>query len=635
MPIRLILTQEENLEINSLEQKNFSIEDDGVSILLPFKTIEKGEHHIVIDPSDKLGEVLEYIISELKKNKFPFELDHDLKRYWANYSFEKAKIKELKNKRYKLSNKNFQEKIFQQKHKPLSHQVKGIEHALKVENAANFSVPGSGKTQIALGAFVTWRRNNLVEKALVIGPASCFEPWEEEARDCLNQKIKILRWSGNISQRRRIDGIIKDIDLILVTYQTACNDYLLLTQLMRRYKFLLILDESHYIKNPESARAQMAIRLSHFAWKRLILTGTPAPHSLLDIWTQFSFLWPSRQLLKDYQSFRERIEKSKNPVIDLRNELSPFFIRTTKRELGLPEVKSNIIAIKNKDIPFEQKKIIDLLELKTLVEARSLNISEMDINVLRKWRAARVIRLLQAASNPSLLLSKLDLYNSEDIDTSGLIKYATIFLDRKKIPAKVEAVIKVTKAIVESGKKVIIWTWFIDNIKLLEDLLNKYNPLKIYGGIKPYEDDSADVEESRERNIHEFKTRKDRSILLANPAACAESISLHKHCQHAIYLDRNFNCGQFLQSMDRIHRVGMLPGMTANYHIPFINCAIERAVDNRLKQRQKILYNLLSDPMPVLGIDEELWIADTNEELDFAFADLMKEIKNDLAKKSV
>lgn len=67
MPIRLLLTQEENLEFNSLEQKNFSIEDDGVSILFPFKKVEQGEHHIVIDPEDRLGEVLEYIISELKK----------------------------------------------------------------------------------------------------------------------------------------------------------------------------------------------------------------------------------------------------------------------------------------------------------------------------------------------------------------------------------------------------------------------------------------------------------------------------------------------------------------------------------------------------------------------------------------
>jgi hypothetical protein len=636
MPIRLFLTQEGNLKINSSEQKRFSIEDDGISIFFPFKIVEKREHYIVIDPLDKLGEVLEYIFSEFNKSKFPFELDHELRRYWDNYCYEKTKIKELKSKRYKLSEKKFKQIVFKSKRKPLLHQIKGIIHALAVENAANFSVPGSGKTQIALGFFISLKRKNLIEKALIIGPASCFLPWEEEARDCLKRRIKILRWSGNISYRRKIGGMIKNIDIILVTHKTACNDYLLLEQLMRRYKFLLILDESHYIKNPISARAQMAMRLSNFAWKRMILTGTPAPHSLLDIWTQFSFLWPSRQLLKDYQSFIVKIENSNNPVTKLKNELKPFFIRTTKKELELPNIKSNIIPIKKENIPFEQRKIIELLELKTLVEARKFNMSDADMNVLRRWRAARIIRLLQAASNPALLLSKLEFYNrNEDIDTSDLIKYTTVFSSRKKIPAKVEVVVKITKTIIESGNKVIIWTWFIDNIMLLETLLREYNPLKIYGGIKPYEDDIDELEESRERNIHEFKQRKDRQILLANPAACAESISLHKHCQHAIYLDRNFNCGQFLQSMDRIHRVGMPVGKTAEYHIPFINCAIERAVDNRLRKRQEILYNLLSDPMPVLGIDEDLWIADSNEELDIAYENLIREIRNDIQKKSI
>ena len=140
------------------------------------------------------------------------------------------------------------------------------------------------------------------------------------------------------------------------------------------------------------------------------------------------------------------------------------------------------------------------------------------------------------------------------------------------------------------------------------------------------------MEESRESNIREFKHRKDRPILIANPAACAESISLHKQCQHAVYLDRNFNCGQFLQSMDRIHRVGMPRGLTAVYHIPIIKCAVERAVDKRLKKRQRDLYSLLGDSMPVLGVDEEMWVADSGDEVDNSFAIVLEEIENEQKK---
>ena len=44
-------------------------------------------------------------------------------------------------------------------------------------------------------------------------------------------------------------------------------------------------------------------------------------------------------------------------------------------------------------------------------------------------------------------------------------------------------------------------------------------------------------------------------VFVANPAAAAESISLHEVCDHAIYIDRTYNAGQFMQSRDRIHRL--------------------------------------------------------------------------------
>jgi SNF2 family DNA or RNA helicase len=640
MPITISLTLDGNLEINTLNSESFSIEEDGVALVFPFNTIEKDSFRIVINPGGKLSDAVEYILSELEKGGQKYELDPHLKNFWESYISEKSKI--LKIKKGKSSskfNKSLVQDVFKPTRKAFIHQVNGISHALRIENAANFSVPGSGKTQTALGAFVLWKKRDVVEKAMVIGPASCFKPWEDEAKECLRYGIKIIRWIGGVKKRRKIGHLVASADLILITYQTACNDYLLLEQVMRQYKVLLILDESHHVKNPNGVRANMVMRLSPFASKRLILTGTPAPHSLIDIWTQFSFLWPSQRLMGDYYGFKQELEQLKNPIKKFRKELRPFFIRTTKKELGLPDIKREIRVVKKANIPFEQKKIIELLELKTLVEARKLRLSDKDMDLLRKWRTARIIRLLQAASNPALLLTKLDRYCIQkelDVNTTDLIDYISVFTNMKKTPAKIDIVVEEAKSLIGKGEKIVIWTWFVENIKLLSRLLQEYKPLLLYGDIKPYEDENdPTMEESRERNIRDFKERKDRYVLLANPAACAESISLHKHCQHAIYLDRNFNCGQFIQSMDRIHRVGMPAGLTAVYHIPIIDCAIERSVDKRLKKRQQVLYELLRDPMPVLGVDDESWLADSNQEVDEAFDDVLKEIKNEEKKHSL
>ena len=55
-------------------------------------------------------------------------------------------------------------------------------------------------------------------------------------------------------------------------------------------------------------------------------------------------------------------------------------------------------------------------------------------------------------------------------------------------------------------------------------------------------------------------------MLIANPAAVAESISLHKVCHNAIYLDMSFNASHYMQSKDRIHRVGLRPDDEINYY---------------------------------------------------------------------
>lgn len=640
MSIKLLLTHEGNLEINALDQNDYSIDDQGTELVLPFATIEKGPHHIIVDTKGNINDVVEYLVAELKKNNINCILDHNLEQYWNTYTIEKEKIKKI-GKQIRVEKKSiidFQ-KIFKTDRKPLKHQKDAIYHAIKVDNPANFSVPGSGKTQTALGCFAFWKQNKVIEKTIVIGPASCFKPWEDEAKTCLKKEIEILRWSGSSKKRITMTRVIKDADLILVTYQTACNDQAVLEQLMRRYKVLLILDESHNIKNPNGSRSQTLIKLSKLAYRRIILTGTPAPHSLTDLWAQFTFLWPSRELLGNIYEYKDEIENLKNPVMKLKRDLKPFFIRTTKKQLGLPKIKTKVIIIDNKFVPKEQQSIIKLLELRTLYEARKHNITGEELETLRKWRTARIIRLLQAASNPGLIIKKLKNFSIDsflDVKKDDLVEYAALFLKKERISAKINTVINIAKLLIKQDKKVVIWTGFVDNIKLLMELLAEFKPLPLYGEIKPYENKEVMIEEeSRERNILLFKTKSDRPLLLANPAACAESISLHKVCQNAIYLDRNFNCGQFLQSMDRIHRVGMPDGLTATYYIPVLKCAIERAVDSRLKLRQKIMYSFLNDSMQTLGIEDDMWIADSRIELDAAFDDVIKEIKHDKSKKTI
>lgn len=115
-----------------------------------------------------------------------------------------------------------------------------------------------------------------------------------------------------------------------------------------------------------------------------------------------------------------------------------------------------------------------------------------------------------------------------------------------------------------AGNKIIIWSSFIHNLTMLSKLLSKYQPVVIHGSVPVT---SNDDDFSREARIHQFKTNPNCRIILANPAACAESISLLDVWHYAIYLDRTFNCAHYLQSLDRIHRIGLYENQVTSYYL--------------------------------------------------------------------
>ena len=102
-------------------------------------------------------------------------------------------------------------------------------------------------------------------------------------------------------------------------------------------------------------------------------------------------------------------------------------------------------------------------------------------------------------------------------------------------------------------------------------------------------------------------------VIIANPFAVAESISLHKACHNAIYLERSFNCAHFIQSKDRIHRYGLPKDTETNYFYIVSENSIDEVVDERLKRKEERLLDLIeSMPIPLFdnatedGGDEDI-----------------------------
>jgi len=172
------------------------------------------------------------------------------------------------------------------------------------------------------------------------------------------------------------------------------------------------------------------------------------------------------------------------------------------------------------------------------------------------------------------------------------------------------------REITKLGQKVIIWSYFKENINLIASHLSDLNAVLIYGDTNIGDEDEEDTREFR---IKKFKTDSSCSVLVANPAACGESISLHLECHFALYVDRTYNAAHYLQSQDRIHRYGLPKNTRTFIEILYAKNTIDESINRRLIHKTARMASILSDPSLNIEPEDEddFSISDSKDAADF------------------
>src|SRR3984957_2550595 len=167
-----------------------------------------------------------------------------------------------------------------------------------------------------------------------------------------------------------------------------------------------------------------------------------------------------------------------------------------------------------------------------------------------------MVRLAQLASNPALLDS-----------------------DYREVPAKLASLDKLlAEKMKVPGRKVIVWTSFVENIRGMAARYKKYRPVVIYGEI----DNSA-----RDKAVREFRGDPAVRLLIANPAAAREGLTLTE-ANVAVYLDRTFNLVDYLQSQDRIHRISQM--QPCEIILLLADETIDSFIDFSLEQKHRLAH---------------------------------------------
>jgi SNF2 family DNA or RNA helicase len=443
-------------------------------------------------------------------------------------------------------------------------QLRNVRRLAALPHGASFSVPGAGKTTEALATFAY--KTRLQARLLVVAPKNAFAAWEEQVAICLpHLHVVRLIGSSEIPQQLRSNPAVALITYSQLTYVTE-----LIFQYLGSRPSFLILDESHKIKGGEyGAWGNAVLALSHIPVGKLILSGTPMPNEPADLLPQLRFLYPS-------------VSPNIDPVEGIRN----IYVRTTKAELDLPPVHPIGTPIPLTDA---QTRLYRLCATEIARDAES-TLRSRDKLALRSFGRSYLL-LLQLVSNPSLLA-----------------RYQGRFEDQILIEClqsespKIAYVCYKARELAAQGHKVLIWSSFVQNVEVISERLADLGADFIHGqvdigGEMPEDEEDYGDEESRTRElkIRRFHKDPEAKVLVANPAACSEGISLHTVCHHAIYLDRNYNAAQFLQSQDRIHRLGLPPGTETFIEYVYCPGTIDESVTRRLDLKIQRMEEALQD----------------------------------------
>lgn len=190
-------------------------------------------------------------------------------------------------------------------YRPHPYQEHATAHIIDHPAAGLFLDMGLGKTVSTLTA-IDQLINDLFEvtKVLVIAPKRVAEDtWSTECAkwDHL-QHLKLSKILGSEAQRK--NALRQKADIYIINRE---NVAWLVAQYGTAFPFdMVVIDESSSFKNAKSARFKALRQVRPLVSRVVILTGTPVPNGLLDLWPQLYLLDQGERLGKTITSYRER-----------------------------------------------------------------------------------------------------------------------------------------------------------------------------------------------------------------------------------------------------------------------------------------------------------------------------------------
>jgi SNF2 family DNA or RNA helicase len=442
-----------------------------------------------------------------------------------------------------------------------NHQKKAIEMARQVRDLALFFEMGTGKSRTTIEIIREHcNRERRLKRILILGPVIVVRNWQAEFgmfSKIAQHDIVALTGAGKKRVKTFQDYAIDPKTLTLTRPRIFITNYEALEmdalyQLLLEYKpEILVCDESHRLKNPQSKRAVKAAHLADQAENRYLLTGTPILNSAMDIFQQYRILDGGQTFGRNFFEFRGTYFEDLNAQMPSHIRFPKWMPRTETYEIlnqkiyrkALRVLKSECLdlppLIRQKievELGPEQKRAYEEMKNEYITWVKEHESSSEPKAVVAQMALVKALRLQQIASG----------FAKTEDGTEVQLK------DNPRLDALKDLLEELTP-----NHKVIVWATFRENYRQIarvcEELKIGYS--EIHGEVSGSEKHKSEAR---------FREHPDCRVIIANPKAAGIGINLVEYAHtvskgassYSIFFSRNFSLADDLQAESRNYRGG-------------------------------------------------------------------------------
>ena len=393
------------------------------------------------------------------------------------------------------------------------YQQRAVDFILEKKRVALFLDMGIGKTIISLTSACELLKTGKIKKCLVIAPlAVAKNTWDTEIKKWPHLKhLKYKVCVGN--EKERIEAFSSDADIYIINRE---NIPWCLAKGFNAFG-MIIVDESSSFKSHSSQRFKA---LACFKYLYMVLlSGTPSPNGLHDLWSQLFLLDHGERLEKKISRFRDK------------------YCTTERYGFNYKVISPEEISDKISDICMSLK-AADYLELPKLININTI-VSLPNFSQYSYFKKNYVLEDITAI-NAAVLTSKLLQYCN-----------GAVYDEEKDYLEVHNEKIEALQNIIDENPN--------DNILVAYNYRSDVERLK-----KKFKD--AVVFNSKTDCVTQWN-QGNIKIMLCHPASAGKGLNLQEGGNIIVWFGLTWNLEDYLQFNARLHRQGQLKPVVINHII--------------------------------------------------------------------